>query len=71
MMISSVQPRLAEAIRPRQTPKVRPILTAMMPTRMVERAPASSSETMSRPKESVPSQCAADGGRSFEAMSIS
>src|SRR4051794_15404125 len=53
MMISSVRPRLAEAIRPRQTPKVRPMLTAMMPTMMVERAPASSSETMSRPKTSV------------------
>src|SRR5262245_58027941 len=71
MMISSIQPRLADAIRPRQTPNVRPMLTAMTPTRMVERAPASSSETMSRPKESVPSQWAADGGWSLEAMSIS
>ena len=45
--------------------------TAMMPTMIVARAPTSSSETMSRPSTSVPSQCAADGGRSFDAMSIS
>ncbi len=71
MMSSSVQPLRAAAIRPRHTPKVRPMLTAMTPTMMVERAPTSSSETISRPSTSVPSQCAADGGRSLAAMSIS
>lgn len=71
MMSSSVQPLRAAAIRPRPTPKVRPMPTAMTPTMMVERAPTSSSETMSRPSTSVPSQCAADGGCSFEATSMS
>ena len=71
MMSSSVQPLRAAAISPRHTPKVRPIPTAMTPTMMVERAPTSSNETISRPSTSVPSQCAADGGRSLEATSIS
>ena len=70
-MSSSVQPLRAAAVNPRQTPKVSPMPTAMTPTMIVERAPTSSNETMSRPKESVPSQCAADGGLSFEAMSMS
>jgi hypothetical protein len=71
MMSSSVQPLRAAAINPRHTPNVRPMLTAMMPTAMVERAPTRSSETISRPNTSVPSQCAADGGCSLDATLIS
>jgi len=49
MMISSVQPRRADASRPRAVPAMSPIPTAITPTTMDARAPTSSSEAMSRP----------------------
>ena len=45
--------------------------TAMTPTTIELRAPTSSSETMSRPSMSVPSQWLAEGEMSLCAMSIS
>ena len=71
MMSSSIQPRAPRRAARAHAPKVRPMPTAMTPTMMEVRAPTSSSETTSRPSTSVPSQCAADGGRSLEATSIS
>ena len=71
MMSSSTQPRLAAASRPSAVPMVRPMPTAITPTRMELRAPTSSSEATSRPKASVPSQCWPVGGCSLEARSIS
>ena len=68
---SSTQPRRAEASAPAATPSPRPISTATTPTRIEVRAPTSSCETMSRPRLSVPSQCAALGGASLLGMSIS
>ena len=62
---SSTQPRRAEASAPKATPQPRPINTATTPTRIEVRAPTSSCETISRPRLSVPSQCAALGGASF------
>ena len=72
---SSIQPRPsareAEARQPSATPTTRPMPTAMTPTRMLFCAPTSSCEAMSRPRLSVPSQCAALGGCSLFGMSIS
>ena len=71
MITSSTHPRRAAASSPSEAPNSRPMPTAMTPTTIELRAPTSSSETMSRPSASVPSQCAADGGLSLCAMSIS
>ena len=68
---SSTQPRRAAANRPSATPNTMPMPTAITPTAIDARAPTSSSETMSRPRLSVPSQCAALGGSSLFGMSIS
>ena len=61
MMTSSTQPRRADASRPNAVPMTRPMPTAITPTTMDARAPTSSSDTMSRPKASVPSQCVPPG----------
>ena len=53
------------------TPRPRPMSTATTPTRIEVRAPTSSCEAMSRPRLSVPSQCAALGAPSLLGMSIS
>ena len=71
MMVSSTQPRRAAASKPSNVPMVTPMPTATTPTRMELRAPTSSSETMSRPYTSVPSQWAALGGCSLLARSMS
>ncbi len=71
MITSSTQPLRAAAISPSETPNDRPMPTAMTPTAIELRAPTSSSETMSRPSTSVPSQCDDEGGLSLCAMSIS
>ena len=68
---SSTQPRRAAASRPSATPQTMPMPTAITPTATPLRAPTISSETMSRPSVSVPSQCAADGGCSLLGMSSS
>ena len=65
MMMSSTMPLAEAATRPSATPKTRPMPTAMMPTRIEMRAPASNCETTSRPSESVPSQCAGEGVEQF------
>ncbi len=49
MMISSTQPRLAEATRPNAVPTTSPMPTAITPTTIDERAPTSSSDATSRP----------------------
>ena len=71
MMSSSTQPRRAAASRPRPAPKIRPMLTAITPTRIELRAPTSNSEATSRPNGSVPSQWPLLGACSLAAMSIS
>jgi hypothetical protein len=68
---SSTQPRRAAARQPSATPHSSPISTATTPTRMEVRAPTSSCETMSRPRLSVPSQCALLGSASLLGTSIS
>ncbi len=71
MTASSTQPRRAAASRPSAVPTTRPMPTAITPTRMEARAPTSSSEATSRPKASVPSQCAPEGACILFAMSMS
>ena len=71
MISSSVHPRRAAATSPSEAPHSRPMPTAMTPTKIELLAPTSSSETMSRPSMSVPSQCVAEGGLSLCAMSMS
>jgi hypothetical protein len=68
---SSIQPRLTAASRPRATPKTMPMPTAIRPTAIETRLPTISSETMSRPRLSVPSQCDALGPCSLCGMSSS
>ncbi len=68
---SSTQPRRAAASSPSAVPAVSPMPTAITPTRIELRAPTSSSEATSRPYASVPSQCAAPGGRRADPMSMS
>ena len=46
-----------------------PMPTATSATAIETRAPTISIDSTSRPKWSVPSQCAAEGGCSFAAMS--
>ena len=58
MISSSTHPLRAAATSPSETPNKIPMPTAMTPTTIELRAPTSSSETMSRPSMSVPSQCA-------------
>ena len=65
---STRPPRLAAASRPSGTPSPTPIPTATRATAIEVRAPAISIDAMSRPKWSVPSQCAAEGGFSLSAM---
>ena len=48
-----------------------PMPTAMIPTAIELRAPTISSDAMSRPRLSVPSQCAAEAAASLCGMSIS
>ena len=62
MITSSTHPLRAAATSPSETPNNRPMPTAMTPTMIELLAPTSSSETMSRPSMSVPSQCAAKAG---------
>ena len=71
MMSSSIHPRRADASNPSAVPATRPIPTAISPTAMELRAPTSNSEATSRPKASVPSQWAADGGCSLASRSTS
>ena len=71
MISSSTQPRRAEARQPSATPTPRPMPTAITPTTMLFCAPTSNCEVMSRPRLSVPSQCAALGPCSLFGMSIS
>ena len=71
MITSSTHPLRAAASSPSEAPSDRPMPTAMIPTTIEVRAPTISSETMSRPSMSVPSQCADEGGLSLCAMSIS
>ena len=71
MISSSIQPRRAAATRPSAVPATKPMPTAMIPTVIELRAPTSSSDTMSRPKGSVPSQWLDEGVCSLAAMSIS
>jgi hypothetical protein len=68
---SSTQPRRAAASSPAATPTPRPMPTAMRPTAMALREPTISSETMSRPRLSVPSQWLALGKSSLFGTSIS
>src|SRR6187402_3123121 len=68
---SSTQPRRAAARQPSATPTVKPIPTATTPTTIEFWLPTSSCEAMSRPRLSVPSQCANDGAASLFGMSIS
>jgi hypothetical protein len=67
---SSTQPRRPKARQPSATPTSRPMPTATTPTTMLFCAPTSSCEAMSRPRLSVPSQCAA-GRLQLAGMSIS
>ena len=62
-MIASSTDALGKAppTRPSATPKTRPMPTATTPTRIDTRAPASNCEATSRPRLSVPNQCAAEG----------
>ena len=71
MITSSTQPRRADASKPRGTPTPRPMPTAMKPTSKEFWLPTSSNEPMSRPRLSVPSQCAALGEASLLGMSMS
>ena len=68
---SSTQPRRALASAPSATPKPMPMPTAMSPTTMLFWLPTSSCDPMSRPRLSVPSQCAAEGPASLFGMSMS
>ena len=71
MISSSTHPLRAAAISPSEAPTSSPMPTAMTPTTIELLAPTSSSETISRPSTSVPSQCVAEGGLSLCATSIS
>ena len=71
MTSSSTQPRCTAASRPSATPKTKPMPTAIRPTAIETRLPTMSSETMSRPRLSVPSQCDALGAFSLFGMSSS
>ena len=62
--ISSVQPRRADAHRPRATPNTMPMLTATTPTVIEFCAPAMMIDRVSRPNWSVPSQWSKEGGAS-------
>ena len=68
---SSTQPRRAAASAPRGTPKPAPMATATRATATELWVPTMSMESTSRPKWSVPSQWAAEGGFSLPAMSRS
>ena len=68
---SSTQPRCTAASRPKATPKTMPMPTAIRPTAIETRLPTIRSETMSRPRLSVPSQCEALGACSLCGMSSS
>ena len=59
---SSSEPRRAAAASPSGTPSPMPIPTATSATAIETRAPTMIIEKTSRPKWSVPSQCAAEGG---------
>ena len=70
MITSSNQlPRRAAAASPSGTPRPMPIPTATKATAMETRAPTMIIDRISRPKWSVPNQCAAVGACSFDAMS--
>jgi hypothetical protein len=68
---SSTHPRRAAASRPSDTPKPMPMPTAISPTAIEFCEPTINCETMSRPRLSVPSQCAEDGLCSLDGTSIS
>src|SRR5215510_1262538 len=68
---SSTQPPRADASRPSPAPIEKPISTANTPTRIDARAPTSSCDAMSRPRLSVPNQCAALAPCNLCGMSIS
>ena len=71
MTSSSTQPRRAAASKPKETPKARPMPTAITPTKIEFWLPTNNCEAMSRPRLSVPNQCAALGAASLLGMSIS
>ncbi len=68
---ASTQPRVVAASRPSVMPRPMPMPTAISPTATALRLPASNSEKMSRPRLSVPSQCAGEGGCNLFGMSSS
>ncbi len=71
MINSSIQPRRADAHKPRKTPADIPIPTATNPTSKVFWAPTIIREATSRPKWSVPSQWLEEGGFNLFATSSS
>ena len=62
MIASSSQPPRAAAQQPSGTPMPMPIPTATSATAIELREPTMIMERISRPKWSVPNQCAPDGG---------
>ena len=70
MIASSIRPLANAAMRPRTTPNTSPIPTAMTPTRIEMREPASACEATSRPRLSVPNQWAHEGAASLCGTSI-
>ena len=71
MISPCTRPGLAAARSPSSSPAPSPMPTAITPASSDACAPSSSSEATSRPKASVPSQCAAEDDSSTASMSRS